>query len=69
MTTILQNCSATNYDVVLYSSRDSFHFFLGIMGTKTRTADVDVAENENSTSICVPVPLGFESRNGDKLVV
>ena len=55
--------------LVLYSSRDSFHFFLGIMGTETRTVDVDVAENENSTSICVPVPLGFESRNGDKLVV
>lgn len=68
MNTILKNCSDTNYDVVLYSSQDSFHFFLGIMVTKTRTTDVDEDENE-STGMCVPVPLGFESRNGDKLVV
>ena len=65
MDTILQNCIDTNYDVALYSSLDHFHFFIGIMVTKTTTT---VDEKEN-TGMCVPVPLGFESSNGDKLVV
>ena len=65
MNTILQNCIDTNYDVVLYSSLDYFHFVIGIMVSET----TDTVDDYENTGICVPVPLGFESSNGDKLVV